>query len=507
MATPSWLYEPSRVAFVVEQVSEDYAILNKQLESLGCKIYGHDDDVKSDVALFCKRTDGENIINSAIPNYEIICFLTDLNVEDEVYKQISSRYINNHKITEEILKQLKDCKGDIDKLRSEIDTIYEVWYNEWFKFAYPNCNGRKITILDDKVHDEYIAAQNKANIKEKFPILDDDKSQRAVLVDSTGNITQEYCTDAVVYKTHFKGMRNESKDSYLASASFIESITGNNSTARIIRQDKWNKLWKYKLLFSGHAKVAIFDERIYDTFIATRGMVESKKVYDLLANESKSKEDVVSSLQEQGFTEDESYAIVYQDDGYEEFINSKCKEYNIDVAQQNHERRTWAFNVKIEHNSVVIMGYNAPIDNNVGNFVLVTSPEIRVAKIKQEGDGYSVELCDKGQVFLGGEANVFDFITIHLGILDKIYNAFGVKGNEKEMLKITNALHKCFAKAKTPADYKEFLPNFIIHSGRSKPSKKDMPQKQPFVPFAAVDYAVKDCKYTLVELLTTAHYE
>ena len=56
-------------------------------------------------------------------------------------------------------------------------------------------------------------------------------------------------------------------------------------------------------------------------------------------------------------------------------------------------------------------------------------------------------------------------------------------------------------------DVKELLPNFIIHSGRSKPSKNDMPQSQPFVQFAAIDSAVKDCKYTLVELLATAHYE
>ena len=113
---------------------------------------------------------------------------------------------------------------------------------------------------------------------------------------------------------------------------------------------------------------------------------------------------------------------------------------------------------------------------------------------------------------------IFDYITIHQGILDKIYNAFGIKENTEENRKkkheVTNALHRFFSKPPLSKETKKkhkstesFLPNFIIHSGRSKPNEKDMPQHQPFVQFAAVDHAVKDCKYTLVELLATAHYE
>ena len=34
-----------------------------------------------------------------------------------------------------------------------------------------------------------------------------------------------------------------------------------------------------------------------------------------------------------------------------------------------------------------------------------------------------------------------------------------------------------------------------------------MPQEQPFVQFAAIDNAVKDCKCTLVELLISAYNE
>ena len=47
----------------------------------------------------------------------------------------------------------------------------------------------------------------------------------------------------------------------------------------------------------------------------------------------------------------------------------------------------------------------------------------------------------------------------------------------------------------------------MIHSGRSKPSFKDMPQKQPFIQYAAIEHATLDCKYSLVELLDYARYE
>jgi hypothetical protein len=52
-----------------------------------------------------------------------------------------------------------------------------------------------------------------------------------------------------------------------------------------------------------------------------------------------------------------------------------------------------------------------------------------------------------------------------------------------------------------------YLPNLRIHSGRSKPSFSDMPQHQPFIQYAAIEHAVMDCKYSLVELLEFARYE
>ncbi len=102
----------------------------------------------------------------------------------------------------------------------------------------------------------------------------------------------------------------------------------------------------------------------------------------------------------------------------------------------------------------------------------------------------------------GGYYKKFHFITIHQGILDKIYETLSVEKKDKEL--VTEELFDKFSRLKKTGS---FLPQFVIHSGRSLPNKKDMPQEQPFIQFAALDHAIRDCKYTLTELLYSAHYE
>ena len=47
----------------------------------------------------------------------------------------------------------------------------------------------------------------------------------------------------------------------------------------------------------------------------------------------------------------------------------------------------------------------------------------------------------------------------------------------------------------------------IVHSGRSKPNFDDMPQHQPFLQYSAVEHALFDCKYSLVEVLDFACFD
>ena len=134
------------------------------------------------------------------------------------------------------------------------------------------------------------------------------------------------------------------------------------------------------------------------------------------------------------------------------------------------------------------------------------------------------------------DRTAFNSLSIHQGLLDKLYGIFGIKNikKEKERIKakenLTKSIYEKFVEGPTtqtceggqnvtsvsPIEFEEkgnkgikhyYLPGMTIHSGRSKPSKEDMPQWLPFIPYSAIEHAVNDCKYSTVELLDSARYE
>lgn len=519
--------KPCRVAFVLN--TADFETLNiaefnqsKNLNKLanlnnlfspyGCKVFNQE------------QLSNDKVIEE-IANYEIVCMSEN---DKDICSRISSRYIiddvtnkNQLKIDTlltNLINSIKntnctDEKTKKDAIEDSIGSIYEEWFNITYNVVTP-----KLVIADEK------AVENKKTEKENGSLSSDSN----VILTATGSVTEELVNNAVVYSTHFKGLafkNDEQKEpvaynKMLERAISIESVTGNNSTARLIRQDEWNKEWKTKILSAAMARVAIFDERIFRSFISTESKVHqdglSVEKIKKIKTESNDSEGVFQeNLKVYGIPLHDSETIFYaqDDECIQNIIDKYLITYSYDVAQKNHERRIWAFDIRVPekvNNIVEIVGYNVLIGDCVGAYIeRKTDAIITIAKISRhsETSQYNVELCDDKMVFANGNGNVFDYISIHQGVLDKIYTAFGVKEAAIEKFKVTNALHSCFSKYHTPKDFTKFLPNFIIHSGRSKPSKADMPQPQPFVQFAAVDHAVKDCKYTLVELLATAHYE
>ena len=124
----------------------------------------------------------------------------------------------------------------------------------------------------------------------------------------------------------------------------------------------------------------------------------------------------------------------------------------------------------------------------------------------------------------------FDLFSIHQGILDKLYEVFGIKDKPYEKELLTKEFFNTFSSSVADVEEKEgyenkeemieekdnlsteknkhyFLPGMSIHSGRSKPGSSDMPQQIPFIQYASIENAVLDCKYSLVELLDFARYE
>ena len=112
----------------------------------------------------------------------------------------------------------------------------------------------------------------------------------------------------------------------------------------------------------------------------------------------------------------------------------------------------------------------------------------------------------------------FDSFSIHQGLLDKLYEGFGIKNSPEKKELLTKNFYDYFKKeteSNKSFSFRDendtydhwFLPGMAIHSGRSKPSTNDMPQQVPFIQYASIEHAVFDCKYTLVELLDYARYE
>lgn len=112
---------------------------------------------------------------------------------------------------------------------------------------------------------------------------------------------------------------------------------------------------------------------------------------------------------------------------------------------------------------------------------------------------------------------MFDSFSIHQGLLDKLYDGFGIKSCPEKKEILTKSFYGYFKKksCNNSFAFREendtfdhwFLPGMTIHSGRSKPSTNDMPQQIPFIQYASIEHAVLDCKYSLVELLDYARYE
>ena len=532
--------KPCKVAFVVEDMAK-YTALNDEIKPFGCQIFEYVEQNE-------KNQDNKEAVQTfrnQIADYEIVCMDLKEDKVDCVLPYISSRYITNSATTRSILDELKGIakpsKGSDQERKNnetqyaQIKTAIDSIYEKWFKETYGEVN-HKLLIADDKTCEKH----QTRNVKEDAS-QNNTANDLGVILRATGTAKKEDCENSVIYSTHFAGLykahcstndKDATKSGYelLQSGASIEAITGNNSTDRLIRQDEWNKEWKYKHLSAGLARVAIFDERIFGSFITEKNSnsVDHNKVSALLEKHKgkpMSKEDIMAALRNLNFknrhAESLAKAIIKERQiNWESFYEKYQKpEYYGQVAQTNYERRTWAFNIQADENldrTMKILGYDAMIGDNLDwADENVHKQPIEIATFKDEDGEYKITLSAEGKkIFTNGNSRIFHYITIHQGILDKIYNVFGIKENEKEKYKVTHALHRFFSKPplsketeKKHKSTESFLPNFIIHSGRSKPNEKDMPQHQPFVQFAAIDHAVKDCKYTLVELLATAHYE
>lgn len=302
----------------------------------------------------------------------------------------------------------------------------------------------------------------------------------------------------------------------------IDAITGDNSSDRLVRREPLNEEWYYSHLYALKKKVAIFDERLFrivhnisneDIFFSNNS--EANKIYANLLNDSIALEEAKSALKNAYYLSMDDFRAIRKCDTKEEII-SILQSYVTTV--EFHEQEIVGNHMSIVYAEKGVDVFTIVQDKSKKNvFYIIGCSNYSATKdgkyltsFKKIGT-ITASYNDKFEVHIeiSESRKSYDYISIHQGLLDKIYEGFGIKKhnnvNDAYKKQVTAALYShLMENDKTIGDY---LPRFIIHSGRAKPTKDDMPQKQPFIQYAAIENGVKDCKFALVELLDYARYE
>lgn len=380
----------------------------------------------------------------------------------------------------------------------------------------------------------------------------DDKTAAANVSRDTDGITPKYIKsdnitvrDGIskgvhkyIYRTHhdsekeYNNFIDAVNNRTIESNIFVEGISGNNSTDRLVRNEILNDVWFYKHLHAMKEQVAIFDERLFTKIF---GLEEAhlkiegepdindgnrKKIRKRYKTEIiKNNEEKWRSFLDLNFPE--------QDKRLKEAFKNDVT--SIEETDAETGIKPIVYRQKGVYVFTLIQDPN-PDKQNVFNLYGLSEASSNTKSICTKIASLSWSQTD-GLLFNGKITNEednyfnnykrFDRMSIHQGLLDKLYEVFGIKDQQKEKERLTRQFYQAFStsfvnKLKSDDENSEmivgnndlpFLQGLCIHSGRSRPSQIDMPQKLPFIQYASIENAVLDCKYSLVELLDYARYE
>lgn len=329
--------------------------------------------------------------------------------------------------------------------------------------------------------------------------LEDCKPQNVIIND--GQYKGKY-----LYRTH-----NETEllfTDYLKNADentcFVEGITGDNSTDRLVRNDIINELWLYKHLHAMKTTAGVFDERIFSkVFKKDESDIKlSQLPFEELKKQLSGKvSDNLKLRIRSAKTETALNKILGKD------ARALLGDY---MAIAFQKKGIGVFNLIKTKEGLDIYGYNGIAWDDANKHVY--SKIAKIGSITQTNG--TIEISNYNNLS-------FDYLSIHQGLLDKVYEQFGIRNNALAKHDFTKAFYKSFCTNSDLIEYEDknivdkdgkpqkvnYLPNLMIHSGRSKPSFADMPQHQPFIQYAAIEHAILDCKYSLIDLLDFARYE
>lgn len=435
----------------------------------------------------------ESFIRYGNKSFDIIVFdgAKQSHSYNEIRRKSSSRFIclTEKGISTSITNTMSEIKNAImsnwDVDRDSIKNAEILLYGQLAKWD----KKEKILITDTKAESHFKQDTNK----------DEGVEDKITFYSSDANAKYRYIThleDRVKFREHIINDLD-----FANQFSFSEGITGNNSTDRLVRNEKITEKWFFKHLHAMKQKVAIFDERI---FSKSFGLEEADLSLDIFDDPKYSALKKCSDKVKNKFLE-KGDLTPYLD------LNS--------VNTKNYLGATYLFKgvfvfsiIRSSEKTDIFNLYGCQLKTDNSN---TFSECIKYATLSWDKDNMMLNIipCD------GINSEIikdFNSISIHQGLLDKLYGIFGIKGDNQARENLTKDFYSFFVGEENIIEFTEdkneeckhyFLPGMTIHSGRSKPSESDMPQRLPFVPFSAIEHAVLDCKYSLVELLDSARYE
>ncbi len=389
-------------------------------------------------------------------NFQLILVDKELKKEekDHIRKLTSTRCLYDIDLTElgqNIKKFEKDSlKKDIKFYKKEYKNrtfsyyLYK-WVNKEYKRRFNGSELPKIAIVEKDI--------NKIKYKDSISDKEYFREENISVYSSESEISNE----KIIFRTH-NDVANEfldfKKHSNYNKFLFIEGISGNNSTDRLIRSEYLNNWWWLKMIESSLTSVLIFDERISSRLNNSSNISDAKylnrEIYD---KKNIHIFNIVKSEDEERF-----YIVDIADEVIGEITYERLY-LNLTINLLNHKD-----NCKIYF-------------DRIGNF------------------------------------KKHDFVVIHQGLLDKICNTYWnteVESGYEEEAKESGGLdnpRKIYEK-----DIYDEIRNafsvyyeYIVHSGRSRP--ENIPDGALFVQYSSIEYALFDCKHSLTELLYSARHE
>ncbi len=301
------------------------------------------------------------------------------------------------------------------------------------------------------------------------------------------------------------GILTQAQKQYLS----VESITGDNSSFRILTNEEKDDLWTLKKVEAAAAKVLIIDERIYDNsvFYQEGGITEEsqKEVRKILGqffevpnNEKLCQytfslgdvEDLISEIFDNesslGVTKEKMESFILRDIHYPLCIDNM-------ILLREEVIKILSFGVDKEKRNVTkcLLNHlkNIEIANIEKQKFVISDFRRELATVEYKENSFKLTNC----------GNNYNYISVHQGILDKLYkqaNRENLEQEDKELFtkQIIEELQRKFNAIKV-----------VIHTGRGKPNY--IKGIAPYRSLSDLDYALSEPKELLLNYFESSSYE